>query len=266
MMNGKELIIAAKNDLESHRNLLRHMQSRKSKLPDGCLATRDYDGEEYHLHIHKVEGKRVDDPISHYGKDAGKMISELKERSNIIHGMPIVKRNVNALEKFIDNYKYYNPLDFKYGNAADGRLYLDNDICINDWINEAYESNPYRPEDLIFETRCGINVRSKSESLISDINDEFFIPKRYECKVVIDGQILYPDFLLVRPFDRKLFAWEHFGIIDDPKYLIRNIPKLDIYPKGGFYLGYNFILTWETRHQPLTRSVVVEKLREHNFI
>ncbi len=50
---------------------------------------------------------------------------------------------------------------------------------------------------------------------------------------------------------RKEVILEHFGKMDDFRYVSKNIPKIDIYQKNGFFPGDNFIMSFETSQYPL---------------
>ena len=75
-----------------------------------------------------------------------------------------------------------------------------------------YEKNPFHPEQLIYQTKSGILVRSKSERMIADFLSEHGIPFRYEAKLLIDGKAYYPDFMILCE-DDTLILWEHFGLM-----------------------------------------------------
>jgi len=111
--------------------------------------------------------------------------------------------------------------------------------------NEGARENAHHPEQLIYLTRSGILVRSKSERTIADILDQNGIPYRYEAEFAFRGGIKSPDFTINRPYDGKLFLWEHFGLIEQEDYRQNANKKLDFYNRHGFYPFKNLICTYE---------------------
>ena len=112
------------------------------------------------------------------------------------------------------------------------------------WMEAPYERNPYHPEQLIYKTKSGIMVRSKSERMIADFLTEHGIPFRYEAKLVVDGRAYYPDFTILCG-DDTLLLWEHFGLMDQDEYFKHACEKIKAYRKMGYMQHTNLICTWE---------------------
>ena len=135
-------------------------------------------------------------------------------------------KRINAITDTFDaNEKYYNYLDWQ-------------------WMNEAYEQNPFRKEDLKYTTPRGLKVRSKSELLIASCLERRNIPFRYEAKFVLEGRVCYPDFIIRRP-DGTFVIWEHFGLMDDDEYFGKALEKIEEYRREGFVQHKNLICTYE---------------------
>lgn len=123
----------------------------------------------------------------------------------------------------------------------------DNEI----WMKEKFESNMSHPEHLIHKTVAGINVRSKSESLIVSALYLQHIPFRYECALRLGEVIMFPDFTIKHPFTNKIYYWEHFGMMDNPDYVRMACKKIQIYSENGIIPSVNLIMTYETQSNPL---------------
>lgn len=119
------------------------------------------------------------------------------------------------------------------------------------WIEDEYERNEKYPEGLIHKTSSGIYVRSKSESMIELFLHTNQIPFRYECALNLDGVILYPDFTILHPKTRKLYYWEHFGLMDDSGYVQNACAKLELYANHRIIPSIQLITTYETKEYPL---------------
>ena len=116
------------------------------------------------------------------------------------------------------------------------------------WLSTAASSNQKEPEKLIYMTRAGISVRSKSERLIADKLAEYALPFRYEARYenYAHGEsfVAYPDFTILRADGREV-VWEHFGLMNDGEYAAKTVRKIIDYQRGGCSLARDLICTFE---------------------
>jgi len=101
------------------------------------------------------------------------------------------------------------------------------------------------PDRLVYLTDSGLLVRSKSERTIANLLDRFDVSYRYETALALGGKVRYPDFTVFRPFDGKMFLWEHFGLMDHEDYRKSVSEKLALYAQCGFFPFDNLICTYE---------------------
>lgn len=135
------------------------------------------------------------------------------------------------------------------------------------WQNTPYDTNPYLPEEKTHDSPTGRNFRSKSEVFIDMELASLHIPNRYECKLVINGEHMYPDFTILKVSTGELRYWEHFGKMDDPNYARKTYRKIDEYISAGFFPGENLICTFETKNHPLPyRNIQKEANYIRNWI
>jgi len=113
-----------------------------------------------------------------------------------------------------------------------------------EWARAEFESNPYNSEALKYMTTKGVKVRSKSERIIGNKLEEYNLPYRYESKIIIDGKVYYPDFVIMCP-DGSLVIWEHLGLMDDERYKMNAFVKIAEYRKLGYVQHKNLVCTWE---------------------
>ena len=117
-----------------------------------------------------------------------------------------------------------------------------------------------RTERHRIETLGGDFVRSKSEALIADRLFTAGIPYRYEQLLLLDGGFeptrYYPDFTILNKRTRKVFYWEHLGLLGNDEYCRDNLKKLDDYMAAGIIQGKNLILTYECDGWPLLTTRV----------
>ena len=136
---------------------------------------------------------------------------------------------------------------------------------LDDWMKSPYEKNLKHPEHLT--QRVGVNefVRSKSEAMIAKLLKQYQIPYRYECKIVLNGMELYPDFMIRHPKTGEIFYWEHFGLLDNPEYVKNMHMKMNMYTANNIMPGINLITTYETKDKPLTFEMV-EMMVKYYFL
>lgn len=142
-------------------------------------------------------------------------------------------------------------------------LVLSDELYVQQWENESYETNPYYKDEKIYPTKKGDLVRSKSEVLLADMYYELGIPYRCEAEICLrDGSKKYPDFTLLDVKKRRIIYHEHLGLIDDDGYRKRNLRKLDEYRRSGIYLGKNLIITYEGEGSYLNIKEIRQMIKE----
>ncbi len=119
------------------------------------------------------------------------------------------------------------------------------------WVQEPYEKNMTHPEHLIHKTVADFKVRSKSESLIVSALYFNHIPFRYECALHLGEIIVYPDFTILHPITKKIYYYEHFGMMDNSEYAHAAYRKLELYSEHGIIPTINLLTTFETKNHPL---------------
>lgn len=112
------------------------------------------------------------------------------------------------------------------------------------WKDTTCNSNTRHPENLIYLSACGTIVRSKSELAIINFLTSIKAVFRYEPELIIDGELFYPDFVILLS-DGSLLIWEHLGLAGNSGYDESTVRKLNAYRKAGFYTHSNLILTYE---------------------
>ena len=115
-------------------------------------------------------------------------------------------------------------------------------------------------DGLAYVTNSGIRVRSKSERTIADALNQNKIPYQYEASLALGGERKFPDFTIRRPYDGKMFIWEHLGLMDHDGYKQKMIEKLTLYARFGFFPFYNLILTYEHDLQDPARIQTIIKM------
>ena len=114
------------------------------------------------------------------------------------------------------------------------------------WINmEELQSEP-EPGRYFIPTQRGENVRSKNEYIIANALFKHGIPYKYEFPYkAVNGRILHPDFYVFNRTTGQEFYWEHFGMMDNPEYVINSMMyKINLYKMDDIIIGKNLIATF----------------------
>lgn len=211
-----------------HRFLKRKqtmMEKKIKQLPEGKLVKKTAKGKSYYYA--EIEGKLTslrndNERIEKYRirKEAEKWLSDIKE-------------NLMLLEKFLSNYV---PLP-----AA---VYHADTIQGQKWEFVRGEQNSYKTDsrELIFK---GVHYGSKSEMLIAAVLDSYGIEFKYEVTLKHGFRKMFPDFVVKRPKDGKIFFWEHAGVTGKDEYVKDLHAKLDDYHAEGINLWDNLIVTFD---------------------
>ena len=254
------------DEIRMEKETIAFMEKRMKEMPPGYLSVYNRNENTYCLQRVKLGGRQksiVLDPLDDLHRQ---VIKELMEKKTIVHGLPILRRNVDAMEKCVSKIRPYHPLDFKYGDLLGSEYYLPEDVCVREWMKKPECQNPFRPEDRIHETKRGVNVRSKSEMLIADTLFDHGLEYKNETKLRLEGRNFYPDFEILHPKTRRIIWWEHLGKLSDPGYVFENLDRIVVFGRNGIVVGDNLILTWETQEMPLTHAMVDQRLREFGLI
>lgn len=142
-------------------------------------------------------------------------------------------------------------------------LVPDQDQMIAEWLAESFESMPFT-ENTEFYTTNEIRVRSKSELIIANLLEQYGVPYKYEKPIYLKGLgQVRPDFFCLNVRLRKEYAWEHFGMMDNSGYAIKNTEKLSYYQQNGLFPGKNMIATFETSQNPISSKIIKGVIEEY---
>lgn len=124
---------------------------------------------------------------------------------------------------------------------------------IEKWLQEDYNKNLYRIEDLKFSSSNGIKLRSKSEVFIANQLESYQLPYRYDAAIKLGSRTIYPDFIIKNPYNGKIILWEHFGALHLADYERKMNEKMALYLKVGYVPFETIIYTFESDIRNLER-------------
>ncbi len=253
MLNQNSII----NYLSNITNLRNKVLNKLKEYSDGTLGVRQYSKKDIiytSFFIEKiVRGKKVRESIT---KDE-KLIKQMAKKRYYQEMLRLIDNNIDALAKVgeiknieIDDVMKRMPLQIQnmLEFEKEGRYALPADPekaqMLLQWVDQPYVGNPKYPEHLKHTTSTGQLVRSKSEALIYEKLLASKIAFKYEAPIVLGGNIVYPDFSIMR-IDNKIFYWEHAGCCFREDYRNEFDWKLKKYEEHGITLWDNLIVTFD---------------------
>lgn len=210
-----------KENVVSQRDYLKRESIRLKKLlqqaPKGRLIRKKSRGKLYYYV--SVDGVRK----SLYQQP--KLMKKYLMKEKLEAQVAAIERNVPILERVIERYQ---PL-----------FHLE-----TVWDKIQAEQNKFYAEERrhLFD---GVYYRSKSEMLIAQVLTSYGIQFKYEAELQVNGKWMYPDFVIYRPKDGKIFILEHFGLMQNEEYRYKCFSKLEDYYQEGYVLWDNLILTFD---------------------
>lgn len=136
------------------------------------------------------------------------------------------------------------------------------DQAAEKWQSEQYIARRIDRAEISYKTEKGGYVRSKSELIIANKLFAERIPYRYEAKLTLkDNIVIYPDFTILKPNTQEIILWEHFGMMDNPKYLDNFIIKINTYAENGYLLGKNLICSFESSSNPVNIEYIERQIK-----
>ena len=240
-----------KEQLESIRlglqELHADLETELQGLPDGSLLVYDKRGKRYYCQRFRPEGNRKKEHRVSINKDAD-MILALARKKYVEHALASTVNDIAALDEAIGKYAPVNEESVmasfcaKYPELSKGVFFGKRDA--ESWAAGGAPNEGFYEEDLKSVSSQGEKMRSGGEMYIASRLDHFGIPYRYEEALGIPDLIYAPDFTILRPRDRKIFYWEHFGMVNDETYVRKNIGKVSDYIDYGIRPWDNFIMTF----------------------
>ncbi len=135
--------------------------------------------------------------------------------------------------------------------------------AVRDFLATQYSPAEMHEESLQYKTSQGEFVRSKAEWMIAERLHRNGIPYQYEFPLKLKKLgMVRPDFRCLNVRKRKVFFWEHQGMMGDEEYAAHALRKIDAYEESGYFVGDNLIVTGESSEWPLTPSIIDRWIRK----
>lgn len=234
--------------------------------PEGCLEVVHKDNH-FRYYIKATTKQSSDVPKRKYvgNIELAKALANRDYAKQILKVATLELSQINSLLKVHAN----STADDCFNQLHPGRkclvspLLFDDDEYANLWLASRSSIQNTYPKKTPILTENNEVVRSKSEKIIADKLKLMGIPYKYEEAITLEGNIRFPDFTVLNKNSRKVYYWEHVGMIDKPGYFKDVITKSEIYLRNNIILGKNLIITYETSEQPLSVQNIETLIREY---
>lgn len=252
---------------EKERELIKlreQIEKKLKEMPEGSLRITHKRGKAAYYWIRPGEKQK------YLNQDMQELKQLLAQKSYLKSLFKEATKQLDAIQEFLKSYSTLNLTNIFQLQIPERKklitpLVLSDDEFARQWQEEKYEGKKFAESDKEIYTERGEIVRSKSEKIIADKFYFMGIPYKYECPLKIPGfGTVHPDFTVLNKKKRKVYYWEHLGMMDDMEYSEHALKKIEAYTRGNILPGEKLILTHETSGRPLDVRSVEQYI--HTFI
>lgn len=263
----KTLETTLKIEVNELKEIIKETENRLKNVPKGHLRIQKKKNKVEYYYKDEEKGSKSGNG-RYMKKSEHNLARQIVQRDYDTNILKRAKARVAAIEEFLDKYRKTNirtvweKVD-PYRKELLNTILLSDEEFVKQWIAVSYKGKEFIDEEKEILTERGERVRSKSEKIIADKLYMLGIPYRYECPIILKGNIkVHPDFTILKMPEREEVYLEHFGMMDDIEYVDKVLYKMSTYEKNGIYLGVNLFVTHETSRNPLNTKTLDGMLRK----
>ena len=239
--------------------ILLEVKTRISNAPQGSLRIAKAGGV-YTQYYHRKDS--VDKNGKYIKKTNKELISVLAQKEYDIRVCYELEKQIEEISTFLCKYNSRG-IEEVFEEMKEEKkslvspLYLLDDDYIERWKQKEYPKKGFQEDGLELITDAGERVRSKSEVIIANKLNRMGVPYRYEYPIQFaSGRIVHPDFYCLNVRTRREIVYEHFGMMDNLEYASIAVMKMNEYQRNNYWLGKNFIATFETGKRSISTSEI----------
>ena len=247
------------------QKLKKGTESSLKNAPDGTLRiSRSRGRTQYYMRKEKTDKGGIFIP-----KSQAELAARLAQKDYEQKFLEAICRELEAIDRFLDNLPEIDAEQvFLKLNETRRELVIPaidpDEVYARRWQDMPYRGKILNDQTPGFVTDKGEKVRSKSEMIIANLLSKAKVPYRYECPLELRGiGSVYPDFTVLNVRLRKVFYWEHQGMMGDEEYAGKAIRKIASYQENGFFPGDHLILTSETKDCPIDVKQIAGIIRHY---
>lgn len=238
--------------LEQYENMAMN-ESRGMSVPQGNLRVA---GKGKYADYYHVE-KRGDTKGEYISKNNMELAIGLANKEYNEQLLKTIIKEKKAIKYYMRNMPQHSVEEI-YDSLNEHRKKLVSPIAetkeqfIQRYTKVDYPQKGFADNDPEYYTEKGERVRSKTEILIANSLFKAGIPYVYERPVYFKGVgYVYTDFTILDIKKRQVKYYEHFGRMEDEKYVGEFFWKISTYYQHGIILGENLFATFESKNHPL---------------
>lgn len=246
-------------EIERLTGLVEKIQSKLDQAVTGAIICETRGNGFRYIHSYSRAGKRKRKILKDSDK---KLMKELVEKYQNQQILRKLKRELEAAQAYKEKFESLSerPRQNPAGFSAILSEFFPTPGDLEEWGNAPYhDSRDFYPDQLKYKTGKGDErVRSKSELLIAKALQAHGIQYHYEEVTEIGYHSYRIDFTIRHPATGEYIIWEHFGMMDKPKYAMDTADKIRTYMINGYNPTKNLIMTFEDKDHPLQISEIEE--------
>lgn len=263
----RRTILKMKKQLHRKEAQLKCIEDSLQTMGEGRLKIQRRNGRVYYFNQRKSDTTGAWEQ-TYLGKKEKNLVKELAQKEYCLKVRKALVRQINLISKFIESYDE-NDVEELYSNLSQERKELIQPIdvglkeALELWYDEEYEEYQLYAENRIYETNQGEMVRSKSEVIIANTlyQNRNVISYKYERPLQLHNKggkiiVIHPDFTVINKMTGEIFYYEHAGCMDEPKYAVDFVNKINLYANNNILQGKNLFVTYETCDMPLDIGTV----------
>ena len=235
-----------KQEIDAYAKLIERYNREIKDMPAGSLSMARR-GSCVYLH-HNFAGRTVHLSPKKYWDC--KTAQALRRKRFLTKSLRVFNHDIKVLRRALSDLIGYDPLSISENLPPAYQLVPSREV-------EAFPGFDPKPASYY-------NYRSKSEEIIALTLEANGLMFAYEMEIIANGRHYRPDFTILHPVEKILVYWEHFGLLDDPKYYNDNTQRILDYHVENIVYGRNFIFTTETLAEPLDIGYV-QSVIDHFF-
>lgn len=194
------------------------------------------------------------------GNESNETVLNVKRYRYAKKAVEIIETDIEVMESLVRNYispDYSNinsrlPATYQTSLTADNSdeafstaLPSDAVKWIQDLKKEKEKYPLYKPEQLKYEALDGTRMRSLGEVIIANFLLMTGIPFVYEVPMIINGELVLPDFRILSLIDLKtVIIIEHQGMIFTEEYPYKFIRSLRLYLQSDLVINQDLFFTF----------------------
>lgn len=239
------------------------IEKRLKDFPDGSINIKKHKG---HWCFYTYDNESGEKYLCHSDE---RLIEELVQKGYLKKVLQAFKKEQSVLNRTVRAYPAIVGEEV-FEQLSEARKKFAKPIVTGDgeyvrkWLEKPYKPKPIANDVPVYLTMKGERVRSKSEMIIADRLYLNGIPYKYECPLMVgNGEIIHPDFSILKMSTRKVVYHEHCGRMDDPGYVDDMVSRVNKYNQAGITQGDSLFFSFETSSTPLDVRVIDELINKY---